>query len=251
MFKQISLTDLLFLDIETVPAESHFHQLPAIMQELWMEKLSKTKPESEMSAADAYANRAGIYAEFGKIICISMGFFYYLPYDGINKRLQLRVTSFSGDDETQVLNGFFGVIERLNNKDTLKFVGHNIQEFDLPYICRRAIILGLELPEKLQWYGKKPWEVPVIDTLHLWRFGDHKHYISLQLLTTVLGIASPKEDMRGSEVASIYWQEHDLERIAQYCQKDVVAVAQLLLRLRHEPLLAEDQIEYIRQIPIK
>lgn len=249
MLNQLQLTDLLLIDIETVPAQASFEQLNASMQELWLDKISKIKPEIEVEPGAAYLERASFYAEFGKIICISGGFFTGFSETTNTgqpaKHYQLRLKAFAGDDEAIILQEFFKVVEKMQTRPGFKFVGHNIQEFDIPYICRRAVIHGIPLPDALQLYGKKPWEVPVLDTLHLWRFGDYKHYTSLQLLTTVLDIPSPKEDLQGSEVARVYWEDHDLERIARYCQRDVVAVAQLLLRFQHKPLLQEGDIQYV------
>ncbi|SFV33669.1 ribonuclease H-like domain-containing protein [Thermoflavifilum thermophilum] len=248
MLNQLNLSELLLIDIETVPGQARFEEISPALQELWIEKHSKIKPESGIPPSEAYAERAGIYAEFGKIICISAGYFTASSGDITQEaatHFQFRVTSFFGDQESEILQDFFQVVKKVQHKPGFRLAGHNIQEFDLPYICRRALIQGLALPEALQLYGKKPWEVPVLDTLHLWRFGDYKHYTSLQLLTTVLGIPSPKEDLHGSEVAKVYWQDHDFERIVQYCQKDVVAVAQLLLRLQNLPLLEDQDIQYV------
>ncbi|MBX5439668.1 MAG: ribonuclease H-like domain-containing protein [Thermoflavifilum sp.] len=219
------------------------------MQALWLEKMTKIKPEIESSPDAAYVQRAGIYAEFGKIICISVGYFTEImtpsAEGNTEKRLRLRLKSFAGDDETHILEDFFQVVGKMQKKTGFKLVGHNIQEFDVPYLCRRAVILQVELPEILELYGRKPWEVPVLDTMQLWRFGDHKHFTTLQLLTEVLGIPSSKDDITGQDVARVYWEEQDLERISRYCQKDVVAVAQLLLRLKRLPLLTNEDIEYV------
>lgn len=107
------------------------------------------------------------------------------------------------------------------------------------------IIHGIELPLKLNLFGKKPWEVPHLDTLELWKFGDFKHYTSLKLLTSVLGIPSPKDDIDGSEIFRVYYEENDVQRIVTYCQKDTIAVAQIILRLRGEALLETAEIAYI------
>ncbi|MGH2643823.1 MAG: ribonuclease H-like domain-containing protein, partial [Chitinophagaceae bacterium] len=146
----------------------------------------------------------------------------------------------------ELLSNFFEKAAQFEKKvPGYIFCGHNIKEFDIPYICRRAVINGLELPERLQLYGKKPWEVNMLDTLHLWRFGDHKNYTSLNLMATVMNIPTPKDDIDGSQVAEVYWKQHDLPRIAHYCEKDVLTVAQLLLQFKQLPLLSEENIEIV------
>lgn len=228
---------LLLLDIETVPGAEDFSTLSTGLQGLWLEKFTKIEPDSA-EGPEAFSRRAGIYAEFGKIICISAG---YLRQDGDS--IHLRIKSFYGDDEAELLLRFLEMVVQFgHHKRDMTFCGHNIREFDIPYICRRAVIHGLALPHALQFYGKKPWEIPLLDTLQLWRFGEHRNYTSLKLLAEILGIDTPKDDIDGSMVAQVYWQEHDLARIVAYCQKDVITVAQLLMRFRRMPLLGQDNI---------
>ncbi len=241
MLPNVALDQLLLLDIETTPAAAAFDDLPQQLQSLWTEKLSKTAPDS-VNAAEDYANKAGIYAEFGKVICISVGFFTLE-----NNRYHLRLKSFYNDDETIVLNGFLELVNKFYAKyPRFQFAGHNIKEFDIPYICRRSVIHQLSLPQPLQLHGFKPWELPMLDTLQLWRFGDYKNYTSLKLLTTILGIPTPKDDIDGSMVAGVYWKERDLPRIAAYCQKDVAAVAQLVMRFKGLPLLKEEEVVIVK-----
>ncbi|HVI44893.1 MAG TPA: ribonuclease H-like domain-containing protein [Chitinophaga sp.] len=232
MLPNIALDQLLVLDIETTPGAPALEHLSMDMQQLWQEKMAKIAPESE-NPAEGYADRAGIYAEFGRIVCISVGFFHLE-----HNHYSLRLKSFYNDDESVVLNGFLELVNKFYAKyPRFQFAGHNIREFDIPFICRRSVIHHLSLPQPLQLHGFKPWEVPMLDTLHLWRFGDFKHYTSLKLLTAILGVETPKDDIDGSMVGRVYWQDKDLPRIAAYCQKDVVAVAQLLLRFKRLPLL--------------
>jgi uncharacterized protein YprB with RNaseH-like and TPR domain len=236
----VALDQLLLLDIETTPGVQGFEHLSEELQNLWLEKIAKTMPESE-SGKEAYSDRAGLFAEFGKIVCISVGFFYV--EDG---RYHLRIKSFYNDDEQVVLRDFLELVNKFYAKHPrFLFAGHNIREFDIPYICRRAVIQQLSLPTPLQLHGFKPWEVPMLDTLQLWRFGDFKNYTSLKLLTAVMGIPTPKDDIDGSMVGSVYWEEKDLVRIANYCQKDVIAVAQLMLRFKGVPLLTPEAVEVI------
>lgn len=242
MLPNIALDQLLLLDIETTPAAPAIEHLSEDMQQLWREKMAKTAPVSANDDS-AYVDRAGIYAEFGKIVCISAGFFSLE-----NNRYQLRLKSFYNDDEAVVLSGFLELINKFYAKyPRFQFAGHNIKEFDIPFICRRSVIHQLSLPQPLQLHGFKPWEVPMLDTLQLWRFGDFKHYISLKLLTAVMGIDTPKDDIDGSMVGKVYWEEKDLERIAAYCQKDVLAVAQLLLKFKRLPALLPEDIIIVKK----
>lgn len=240
MLQKVVLENLLFLDIETVPEVLNFHDLAQEKQKLWEQK-SAYQRKDEISAEEYY-ERAGIWAEFGKIVCISVGFFHQ---NGSSK--SFRVTSFYGDERTLLLD-FKGLIE--NHFEASKFLlcAHNGKEFDFPYIARRMLILGIPLPSKLDLYGKKPWEVPHIDTLELWKFGDYKHYTSLKLLANVLGIASPKEDMDGSMVREVYYLQNNLKRIVDYCELDVITTAQVFLRLKGEQSLESNYIIKVERL---
>jgi uncharacterized protein YprB with RNaseH-like and TPR domain len=229
------LNNILFLDIETVPQEENWNSLSKTIQELFEQK-TKYQRKDEFTAAQFY-EKAGIWAEFGKIICISVGYFV-----DVEKNKQLRLTSFYGDDEHQLLSDFKVLLDTHFANKTSVLCAHNGKEFDFPFIARRMIVHQIELPKKLNLFGKKPWEVPHLDTLELWKFGDYKHYTSLKLLTSILGISSPKDDINGSEVAHVYYKEKDLQRIVTYCEKDTIAVAQILLRFNNEDLLKEEDI---------
>jgi uncharacterized protein YprB with RNaseH-like and TPR domain len=229
------LTNILFLDIETVPEVEHWNLLSKETQALFAKKTEYQRKEE--FTAEAFYDRAGIWAEFGKIVCISVGYFV-----NINANKQLRVTSFFGDDEQKLLIDFKVMLHKHFSKKNNVLCAHNGKEFDFPFIARRMIIHNIELPEKLNLFGKKPWEVPHIDTLELWKFGDYKHYTSLKLLTSILGIPSPKDDIDGSEVANVYYKEKNLQRIVRYCEKDTVAVAQILLRFNNENLIENKDI---------
>lgn len=229
---------ILFLDIETVPETEHFDLLSEEMQELYAKKTSYQRKD-EFTPEEFY-ERAGIWAEFGMIVCISVGYFKTRS----NGEKEFRVTSFSGD-EVQLLKDFKALLDSHFNRANHLLCAHNGKEFDFPFIARRMIIKGVELPSKLNLFGKKPWEVPHLDTMELWKFGDYKHFTSLKLLTNILGIPSPKTDIDGSEVGKVYYEEKNLERIVQYCERDVVAIAQLLLRYNNQPLLSQSQIKHI------
>ena len=234
MLSKINLEHILFLDIETVPEVQHFSELDTAKQELWDQK-SKYQRKEEFTA-EAFYERAGIWAEFGKIVCISVGYF---NIQGDSRKF--RVTSFHGS-ELEILKRFKELLISHFSKPKHLLCAHNGKEFDFPYIARRMIINGITLPYKLNLFGKKPWEVPHLDTMELWKFGDYKSYTSLKLLTNVLGVPSPKEDIDGSQVYNVYYNDQDIDRIINYCEQDTVAVAQVLLRLRGDNLLEKNEI---------
>ena len=238
MLDNIKPEDILFLDIETVPASPSFEMLDPSFKLLW-EKKSKQFRSQEQGAAEVY-ERAGIYSEFGRIICISVGLIKE------KNPVSLRLKSFFGDDEKTLLSFFSEAVTKFckTHKDSL-LCAHNGKEFDFPYIARRMIINGLLIPEILDNAGKKPWEVKLLDTMDLWKFGDYKNYTSLDLLTSILGIPTPKDDIDGSMVAGIYYGDKDLERIVRYCEKDVLAIAQVLLRFMNLPKIDNDRIESV------
>jgi DNA polymerase elongation subunit (family B) len=232
------LTELLLLDIETVPMFPAFADLDPVWQGLFLDKLSKTVPEG-MSAEEIYHKKAGILAEFGKIICISTAFFY----ENEEKQLALKMKSIYGNDEVEILSIFTDLCNKMQQHHrNFQFGGHNIKEFDIPYICRRLLINRLPLPECLQLHDKKPWEVKMFDTLNWWKFGDNKNYVSLHLLANVLGIPTSKGDIDGSMVQDVYYKENNLQRIVEYCQRDVVVTANVILRFKDLPLLTEDKV---------
>ncbi len=234
MLNKINLEHILFLDIETVPQQASFHDMDEEYQKLYTDK-TKYQRKSDFTAEEFY-DRAGIWAEFGKICCISVGFFKL----GGEKR-SFRTTTYSGS-EPEILEDFKTLVEKHFQKNHHVLCAHNGKEFDFPYIARRMVVNRIKIPAKLNLFGKKPWEVKHLDTLELWKFGDHKHYTSLKLLTKILDIPSPKTDIDGSQVRDVYYDENDVERIVNYCERDVVAIAQLILRFRDEPLLSEDEV---------
>jgi uncharacterized protein YprB with RNaseH-like and TPR domain len=237
MLHKINLENILFLDIETVPQEKNFDQLDNTKQELWEQK-SQYQRKEEVSAEEFY-ERAGIWAEFGKVICISVGYF---KHKGDIRTF--RVTTFHGD-EPQLLKEFKNLLNSHFSAAKHLLCGHNAKEFDFPYIARRMIIHGIDLPYKLNLFGKKPWEVPHLDTMELWKFGDYKHFTSLKLLANILGIPSPKGDIDGSMVRQVYYDDNDLDRIITYCELDVVTTAQVFLRLRNNTLLEDEEIKKV------
>ncbi len=220
----------LIIDIETVSAVSTFDELPKSMQHHWQHKSQfiRGSVEEQNNPAISFTQKAGIYAEFGKIVSICLGFIEEQP-----NGYQVRLKAVSDNNEQTLLKNFSDIILQMEaqHKDVI-FCGHNIKEFDLPYICRRMLVHGMDLPTSLQLSGKKPWEILHEDTLELWRFGDYKHYISLDLLATCLGVASSKTDMDGSMVGEAYWKENQLERITNYCLADVYTTTMVYMKLK-------------------
>ena len=237
MISKLNLENILFLDIETVPEVQYFSDLEKPKQDLWEQK-SLYQRKDEFTAEEFYP-RAGIWAEFGNIICISVGYFIFQ-----GEVRMFRTTSFYGE-EIKILKDFKNLLISHFSQAKHLLCAHNGKEFDFPFIARRMIINKIELPYKLNLFGKKPWEVPHLDTLELWKFGDYKTYTSLKLLTNVLGIPSPKDDIDGSEVYRVYYEENNIDRIITYCEKDTIAVAQIFLRLRGDDILSEGEIIHI------
>lgn len=236
MLENIDLQQVLVLDIETVPQYPSFNELPVEYQQLWDQKTRFQRRDGE-TAAEFYS-RGGILAEFGKIICISVGIF-----SKKTETLSLRVKSFFGDVEKEVIQSFIDLLNK--QPDSLILCAHNGKEFDFPYLCRRMLINGLQIPIQLNIHGKKPWEIMHLDTMDLWKFGDYKNYTSLNLLAAVFNIPSPKDDIDGSMVHKVYWEENDLERIRIYCEKDVITTAQILLKFKSLPALSSDKITIV------
>jgi predicted PolB exonuclease-like 3'-5' exonuclease len=238
MLNNINIEQILFIDIETVPLYPCFEKLPGKFQKLWDKKSAYFRNE-EQTAADVY-ERAGIYSEFGKIICISAGTIYQKEGER-----RFRVKSYAGDDEKKLLFEFVNMLENYSKQGHVKLCAHNGQEFDYPYIARRCLINGIPIPKLLDIAGAKPWETKevLLDTLQLWKFGDYKHFTSLDLLCAIFEIPTPKDDIDGSQVAGVYYNENDIDRIITYCEKDVFALAQLFLRFQGKPLLPENVFE--------
>lgn len=237
MLESISSEDILFIDIETVPQKASYTELSEHFQQLWDKKSTYFRDENQL--ADDVYERAGIYAEFGKIICISAGAIVQK-----NGERFYKVKSFHHPDEKKLLSDFNEMLSKFTSNPAKKLCAHNGQEFDYPYIARRTLINGLRLPRILDIAGAKPWEIKdrLLDTLQMWKFGDYKSYTSLDLLCAVFNIPTPKDDIDGSQVAHVYYQEGDLDRIIRYCEKDTLALANLLLRYKGEPIIPSEQM---------
>ena len=235
--KQVLLENIIFIDIETVSAHKKFDDLSPEWQDLWRRK-AKNLVKDQQSESEVY-DQASIYAEFGKIICIGVGFLRR-GKDG----LQFRVKSYCADDEKTLLQEFANLLNRSFNAAQYLLCAHNGKEFDFPYLARRMMVHGISLPKLLDIQGKKPWEVPHVDTLELWKFGDRKSFTSLNLLAHLFNIPTPKDDIDGSMVGAVYWQENDLDRIARYCCKDVITLARVFLKFRGDKTIDEEDIVY-------
>lgn len=237
----VHLENLMLIDIETVSQHPLYTDLPVLWQQLWADKVKHYLPDDE-TPESFYLKRAAILAEFGKVICISIGYFKNSPAG-----YQLRVKSFAGTDEKLLLLNFADAVSQWKSvKKDMSFCGHNIKEFDMPYICRRMLVNGIAIPYYLDFRNMKPWETNIVDTMHLWKFGDVKNYITLNLLAACLGIASSKDDIDGSMVGDVFWKENNLQRIVHYCQKDVATVGQIMLKMNALPLLGDGDVIVVK-----
>ena len=239
MLADLKINNVLFLDIETVPVKYNFEQLSPEFQKLWEEK-TLWQRKGEYTPAEFYKKKAGLMAEFAKVVCISVGYLF-----SEKRENHFRIKSFYGDVEKELLSDFILLLNKEFNTKSHLLCAHNGKEFDFPFLARRILVAGLKLPKLLDIAGKKPWEVNHLDTMELWRFGDYKHYTSIKLLSALFNIPTPKDDIDGSQVARVYYEEKDLERIKTYCQKDTLTVAQLLLKYKGQDLIKEENIEFV------
>jgi predicted PolB exonuclease-like 3'-5' exonuclease len=235
----LALENVLVLDIETVRGLDNYEDLSERLQTQWIRKAGYLQKDEADTPEAIYLDRAGIYAEFGKVITISVGFFYQA-----NGAWNFRVTGLANDDEAVLLQDLNALLSKFD-QNKLILAAHNGKEFDFPYLSRRMLVNSIKLPPVLDIAGKKPWEVNFLDTMELWKFGDRKNFTSLDLLATIFDIPSSKSDIDGSMVGQVYYETGDLEKISKYCNQDVVVTAQLLLRLNQLPIIAEDNIHII------
>jgi uncharacterized protein YprB with RNaseH-like and TPR domain len=243
MLHNIHLERILFLDIETVPAQATFESLTPYEQQLWVDKRGRFKPE-DMSNSAYYFQQAAIFAEFGRIICISAGYFKNNSFNTFN------INTTKSDNEKDILIEFADWINKFQKKwdGNMLLCGHNIKEFDIPYICRRYLANGLvsAFPNYLQRLRDlKPWDSPLLDTMDIWRFGDYKNFISLKLLAHILQVPSPKNDISGADVANVYYEDKDISRIKKYCARDVLTLAQILLKVKGLPIMDEENVQFL------
>ena len=236
-----SLENLLVLDIETVRSHKLYEEMPERLQTQWNRKADFLRKEEEETDKEIYENKGGIYAEFGKVVAISVGFFTYS-----SDELLLRVKAIFGDDEKTILNEFNDVLGKFDSKKLI-LCAHNGKEFDFPYLCRRMLVNNIKLPDVLDTSGKKPWEVSHLDTMEMWKFGDRKNFTSLELLATLFDIPTSKDGIDGSQVSTVYYNDNNVDRIAKYCSKDVVVTAQLLLKLNQQESIKQENIHIIEK----
>jgi len=227
MNEQANLKYILFIDIETVSSAPEYNKLDERFKDLWAKKM-RWQIEKENKTAEQLYEKAAIWAEFGKIVCISAGY----VVEEKNEKKIFRLKSFYGHNEKNILLSFAELLNTHFNTNRHLLCAHNGKEFDFPYIARRMLIHGIKLPVVLDLSGKKSWEIKHIDTLEMWKFGDYKHYTSLDLLAALFNIPSPKEQIDGSQVNSVYWQENNLEKIAEYCQRDVITICKLYMKFK-------------------
>jgi len=240
MLDQLDLSKILFLDIETVPQEEHYSNLDDDWRSLWERKSSYLRATRDSTAEELY-ERAGIYAEFGKVICVSFGI--------LNKqesKREFRIKSIANANEKELLIELREILDKFYKGPEYLLCAHNGKEFDFPYLARRILINGLKLPHLLNIAGRKPWEVQHLDTMDLWKFGDYKHFTSLKLLCKIFGIQSPKNNMDGSKVAEVFYKDGDIKRIIDYCQEDMIAVAQLLLKYVGDEPLKKKELKFLK-----
>lgn len=241
MLEKVNIENILFLDIETVPMTGNYTELPDNFRHLWDRKaevltMNDRKADKEPKSPEEIFERAGIYAEFGKVVCISTA---------VLRNQSAWIKSFYGDDEKILLEEFSGMLQKAPEKNFQFLCAHNGKEFDYPFLIRRMLIKGVQVPPMLDLVGKKPWEVNHFDTMELWKFGDYKNYTSLDLLAAVFGIPSPKDDIKGSDIARVYYEEKDLDRIVRYCQKDVLTIVNLFLKWQGKKIMDEASVQII------
>ncbi|TWP31424.1 3'-5' exonuclease [Apibacter muscae] len=225
MISTLPLKNILFIDLETVPEHENWNELSDRTKKLWEVKTQFQRKE-EISAEEYYYDRAGILSEFGKIICLSCGL--------ITDDNKIKIKSFYGSNEKNILNSFNEMLKAKYFKSTLLLCAHNGKEFDFPFIARRMLIHQIKLPNILKIQGKKPWEIPHLDTMELWKFGDYKHYTSLDLLAHIFNLPSPKNEMDGSEVSNVFYKEKNIDKIKNYCENDVVTLINIFRKMRYE-----------------
>jgi predicted PolB exonuclease-like 3'-5' exonuclease len=244
MFTPTQLEKFLFFDIETSGLESNYERLSEKMQELWSKRseilrnqLGEKYPDNkDKSDSDLFELKSALQAEFGRVVCISFGKIKF-----VEDEPTIQIISVQDEDESVLLKKAFDIIIKMS-KIGVKLIGHNVKRFDIPFLCKRGIINSLELPAPLQVWDKKPWEISITDTSELWSFGAWQEgFASLDLLATVLGIDSPKEQMNGSEVHGYYYSGR-IEEITEYCERDVITLAQILLRLSNLNLIDKQSI---------
>ena len=234
------LENILFVAIQTVPQTARLGELSPRMQQAWKQKAVQLDGEGKSTPEALYAAQAGLYAEFGKIVNITVGYFHRTEPEGL---LELRVKSISNaDDEKTVLEEFIRLLNERFEQNSLRLCAHNGKEFDFPFLCRRMLVHCVPIPPVLSFAGKKPWEVPHLDTMEMWMFGNRKYPVALETLAALFDIPANESQLQGSEVKNVFYEEHDLQQIISRGQQDVITTAQVFMRYRCSPLLNDEQI---------
>lgn len=236
MFLRSKIQDVLFLDIETVPLYAEYDELEGMEKYLW-DRTARYINTEEETDSETYA-QAGVYAEFGRIVCICVGNI------GIDNECEfLKLRCFYNDDERNLLLEFKSFLQKLNTATIL--CAHNGKAFDFPFICRRMLINGIELPEIFVNSENKSSELQHLDTLEFWKFGDYQHFTSLEHLAHLFKLESSKKDIDRGSVQKVYYSQNDPQKIVDYCFNDVVTIAQLLLRFNNQNTIRTENIYYV------
>jgi len=224
------INKLLFLDIETVGIEEDLDSLHITfphLSKMWGETgydyCKRRYPNEDLYSNEMFIKKAALLPEFGKIVCASVGF--------ISPNGQIKLDSFVGDEKDILGN----ICELFNSVDKLgfKICGHNIKNFDLPYIGKKMLVHGITLPKILPTYNDKPWETKVVDTKEVWGFNSYIGLSSLDLICASLDVESPKNgDLKGDLLHQFYYSEKkDINKIKEYCEKDVEATIKLVKKI--------------------
>lgn len=230
----IPITKILFLDIETVGISEDYDTCesdnPEIAQQFskYFDWFQKRFPEDANVDIDAknfmFRRRTALVPEFAKIVCVSVSF--------VTDKGDIKSQTFSGDDEKKVLLDSQTLLERCG-KLGFYLCGHNLKNFDIPMLAKRMVINGLLPPSILPSYDTKPWEIKAIDTKEIWQFGSYTSIGSLDLMCTCLDIPSPKDgEITGEKVHDAYWNDGKLKEIAEYCERDVKVLVDVIKKLK-------------------
>ena len=228
---EIKIEHILFIDLETAPIQYRYNELSQTTKELWDKKMLYVK---DTTPEQHYA-KAGVFAEFAKVVCIGLGFM---------SNGKFRTKAIAGENEKEILMEFSSLMKSHFYKEEHFLCAHNGKEFDYPFLCRRLLVNQLPLPKLLQIQGFKPWNVKHLDTMEMWRFGDIKNFTSLNLLAHIFNIPSPKDDMDGSMVSKVYHEDDNIEKIKKYCLKDVVTLARVYQKYTNQTMLTEKDIVF-------
>ena len=231
MYTLDQLKNIVFFDIETAGSHESLDALQEdnpLLATLWSKRCEylreKFEENKDLTDEELYLNKAALHPEFNRIVCASFG-----RIAGDVDSTSMIIKSYSGDDESEILDGIDKVLTKFNK---MNLCGHNIKRFDIPVMGKRFLINGKKLPKSLMIYDSKPWELPFIDTSDIWSFGAWQEgFASLELIAASLKVPSPKDDIRGEDVHSVFWESSEHSRIAEYCAKDVKVLGDIMLKI--------------------